>query len=141
MSRLASLAVLGGLAVFAAPAFAASGASHATLWQNQGKTMDCGIELPVISRKFVLCSAMGIPRPPHSNPNEGDPFVQIAAKGRPQLILISQDTFATDKIETLSPGSTWSRRSVTCTVAEKTVTCKNRSKHGFTIGHGHYKSF
>ena len=73
------------------------------------------------------------------SPATGRPLQRFRAL--PQLILISQDTFATDKIETLSPGSTWSRRSVTCTVAEKTVTCKNRSKHGFTIGHGHYKSF
>jgi hypothetical protein len=140
-SRFASLAVLGLLTLIAAPAAVASGPSHASLWQNRAKTLDCGNEASAISKKFVLCSADGIPRPPHSSPNVGDPFVQLAATGKPVLILISQDTFATSKIQTLASGSTWSSRGVTCHVSGKTALCYNGDNHGFLIGNGHYQSF
>jgi len=140
-SRFASLAVLSLLALIAAPAAVASGPSHASLWQNQAKTLDCGNENSAFSKKFVLCSAQGVPRPSHSSPNVGDPFVQLAATGKPVLILISQDTFATNKIKTLASGSTWSSRGVTCHVSGKTALCFNGDNHGFLIGNGHYQSF
>jgi hypothetical protein len=141
MSRLGSLAALGALALVTAPAAAASSPSHAPLWLNRAKTLDCGIALPALSKKLVLCSGGGIPRPRHSDVNEGDPFVQIAATGKPQLVLISQDVFAATKESTLASGSTWSSRGVTCQVVGKTALCFNRSNHGFLIGSGHYTSF
>jgi hypothetical protein len=140
-SRLALPALLGGLGLIAAPAAIASGPSHAALWQNHAKTMDCGNENPVFSKKFVLCSGSGVPRPPHSNPSEGDPFVQLAATGKPVLILISQDTFASSSIKTLASGSTWSSRGVTCHTSGKTALCYNGANHGFLIGNGHYTAF
>jgi hypothetical protein len=140
-SRFALPAVLGVLGLIAAPAAVASGPSHAPLWQNQAKTLDCGNEIPAISKKFVLCSARGIPRPPHSNANVGDPFVELAATGKPVLILISQDTFATTAVKTLASGSTWSSRGVTCHTSGKTALCYNGDNHGFLIGNGHYTAF
>lgn len=126
-----------------APAAAAlATTSHADLWQNKRETVVCGIETSALSRKLVLCSAHGIPRPPHSSPNEGDPNVSISSRGKPQLVLISQDSYvAGARFRTLARGSVWSQRGVECKVARETVTCSNASGHGFTIGNGHYHSF
>ena len=41
---------------------------------------------------------------------------------------------------TLKNGSSWSGVGVSCTVGA-TVTCRNQSGHGFTIGNGKYKPF
>ncbi|MGO9974868.1 MAG: hypothetical protein ACLP01_19110 [Solirubrobacteraceae bacterium] len=123
------------------PAVAAAGASHTSLWQTKTNVL-CGIEAPAISRTEVLCQATGVPRPPHSSRNEGDPGVVLADHGSPQLILMSQDLYPSGATSvTLPAGTVWSARGVTCTIAVKTVTCKNRSGHGFTIGNGKYKHF
>ena len=125
------------------PATATAGTtSHVSVWQNKSKTMQCGITANVISRKNILCSAKGVPRPKHGNPNVGDPFVQLAGTGKPKLVLISQNSYpAGAKNHTLATGTTWSGRGVTCKIGAKSVTCKNGSAHGFTIGNGHYKAF
>jgi hypothetical protein len=124
------------------PAAAVAATSHVDLFQNKRETMVCGIEASVLSRTTVLCGARGIPRPPHSSPNVGDPNVALSRTGRPKLVLISQDSFVSGaKTATLASGATWTRRGVTCKVAAKTVTCSNSSRHGFTIGNGHYRSF
>jgi hypothetical protein len=41
----------------------------------------------------------------------------------------------------LAVGSTWSLDGVSCTIAAKTVTCRNRFGHGFTISSTRYKNF
>jgi hypothetical protein len=126
-----------------APATATAGStSHVSLWQNKKKSVECGIEANALSRKKILCSARGIPRPPHSKSSPGDPFVELAGTGKPKLVLISQDSFPSGaSLHTLATGTVWSRRGVTCTVGAKSVTCKNGSHHGFTIGNRHYKAF
>ncbi len=125
------------------PAAATAGStSHVSVWQNKKKSVSCGIEASALSKKKILCSAKGIPRPPHSNPNVGDPFVELAGTGKAKLVAISQNSFPSGaKTHTLANGTKWSQRGVTCTLGAKTVTCKNGSHHGFTIGNGHYKSF
>ncbi len=125
------------------PAAAAAGStSHVSVWQNKKKSVQCGIEASALSKKKILCSAKGIPRPRHSNPNVGDPFVELAGSGKAKLVLISQNSFPSGaKTHTLANGTKWSKRGVTCTLGAKTVTCKNGAHHGFTIGNGHYKSF
>lgn len=140
-SRRFLLAGIGTIALIAAPVAAGkTTTSHALLFQNKARTMDCGVEAPLPGHQasLVLCSAAGIPRPPG---NVGDPFVQIGRQGKPKVVLVSQNEFETSKITTLKPGATWSNVGVTCKVASKTVTCKNASKHGFTIGNGKYKPF
>ena len=102
----------------------------------------CGIEIHVVHQATELLCTMrpGVPRPKHGG-NVGDPYVQIAATGLPQLVLISQDSYVTSKLKTLAPGTTWKSVGVTCTVASAIVTCSNGSRHGFTIGNHKYKSF
>jgi hypothetical protein len=126
--------------LLAAPAVADVGTSHTTVWETE--TVICGIESPGLSKTDVLCQARGVPRPPHGSTSEGDPGVIIAARGKPQLILMSQDEYpAKSKIRTLSNGTVWSARGVACNIARTTVTCKNESKHGFTIGNDRYTHF
>ncbi|MGO9822086.1 MAG: hypothetical protein ACLPTJ_15760 [Solirubrobacteraceae bacterium] len=138
LRRLAAPLILTGALL---PAAAAAATSHADLFQNKRATFVCGIEASALSRTAVLCSARGIPRPPHSSANVGDPNVALARTGRPQLVLLSQDSFAGTKTATLASGAVWMRRGVKCKVAAKTVTCSNSGGHGFTIGNGHYRSF
>jgi hypothetical protein len=120
---------------------AAASTSHTNFWQNPTHKVACG---DMIGGKLVLCSSPKIPAPPHSNPHAGDPgFVSLGKTGKPQLLRLSQDSFVGTTPKTLSKGSTWSSRGVTCTIGAKSVTCKNKSNHGFEIyGPGKsYKSF
>lgn len=137
------------VAVVAAPgASAASGASakkpvsHASLWEDRALNVICGVENPALSKTEVLCQGSGVPRPPHSSPNEGDPAVVLAASGSPQLVLMSQDSYIPGAaVHNLGPGRTWSLRGVTCTTAAHAVRCKNAQKHGFTLHNHHYQAF
>jgi hypothetical protein len=139
VSRVKIALAIGAVAAIALPAVAeAGGTSKAKLWQNTKTTAVCGVEAG--ATKTLLCNARGVPRPPHGSKNVGDPFVQIKATGKPQLVLISQNSYVTNHVTTLSNGAKWSSNGVTCTAGD-TVTCKNTSKHGFTIGKGKYKSF
>jgi hypothetical protein len=58
--------------------------SHATFWHNKANTVTCGL---MIVPKEVLCSAEGVPAPPHTSSADGDPgFVQLAAGGKPKTL-------------------------------------------------------
>jgi hypothetical protein len=140
-SRLSVLAAAGviAVAVFASSSLAST--SHAKFWQNPTHNVDCGI---MIGGKQVLCSAPKIPAPPHTTSKDGDPgFVSIGKKGKPTLLRLSQDSFESDNLVTLSSGAKWSSLGVTCTLGAKSVTCKNKSGHGFEIygSKKGYKSF
>jgi len=116
--------------------------SHTAVWEDPGLNVICGVENPVLSKTKVLCQGTGVPRPPHSSPNEGDPGVTLAATGKPHLVLISQDSYpSTATPRTLGAGRTWSARDVTCKISAHAVTCRNGAKHGITFRNGHYKSF
>lgn len=130
------------LAAVAAPAAAtAASTSHAKLFQNSSHTVTCGVEIHAGAKaKWVICGAQGVPRP-KGGANVGDPFVQIARKGKPQLVLRSQDSFEGVKPVTLGLGHKWSALGVTCQVDTKTVACSNVSGHGFNIGNGKYRKF
>jgi hypothetical protein len=118
---------------------------HANLWNNQAGTGACGVKYQGPSRPahWVICSAKGIPRPPHSSGAAGDPFVELARTGAPKLVLISQNPYlpgATAK--TLTTGAKWSKLGVTCQVGPgKQITCRNTKGHGFTTGNGKYAPF
>jgi len=138
-SRL--LAVSGAVLLAATPAVAAAAStSHAKLWHNRANTVVCGL---MIVPKEVLCSAQGVPAPPHTNSSEGDPgFVQLAASGKPKTLRLGQDSFVGTTPVTLGHGAKWTGRGVTCTTGSaKTVRCVNGAEHGFVIGNGHYTSF
>jgi hypothetical protein len=116
--------------------------SHTAVWEDPGLNVICGIENKVISKTNVLCQGPHLPRPPHSNPNEGDPAVTLAATGKPQLVAISQDSYpSTATPHTLGAGRTWSARGVTCKIGAHGVTCRNGANHGISFRNGHYKSF
>jgi hypothetical protein len=129
------------LAVAAVPAAAGTAkTSSAGLFQNPAKTAECGIEIhaPGKPATELLCSAKGIPR---AKGPVGDPFVQISAKGSPQLVLISQDSYVSHSLKTLSKGTLWRSLGVTCNIGSNTILCFNGDNHGFVIGNGKYKSF
>ncbi len=142
MPRIRTIAALGATFAVAAPvAVSLASTSHANLFQTKGKTAECGIEIhaPHKAGKWVLCQANGVPKAKHG---VGDPAVQISKTGKPQLILISQDSFVGHHAVTLKPGATWSSLGVTCKIlTTKKINCSNTSGHGFKTGDGHYKSF
>jgi hypothetical protein len=131
---------VGVLAAAAIPATAAAQTSNAKLFQNPSKTAVCGIKIHASHTPAteLLCSAKGIPR---AKRGIGDPFVQIAATGSPQLVPISQDSYVSNTLKTLSKGTLWSSIGVTCNVGSRTILCFNGDNHGFVIGNGKYKSF
>jgi hypothetical protein len=133
-------------AAVATPVAIAAPTSHAKLWNNKSKSVTCGVEYQgkTMPAHWILCSAKGIPRPANANKNApGDPYVEIAATGKPKLILISQYSYLPGaKAKTLTKGTTWSRLGVTCKlVSSKKVTCANGKGHGFDIGNGKYTKF
>ena len=137
--RLLAVGVLAAAA--ASPATAAAATSNATLFQNPSRTAICGIEIHASNKSAteVLCGATGIPP---ANHGVGDPFVQIAATGSPQLVLRSQGSYAGHNLKTLSKGTLWnSSLGVTCNIGSGTILCFNGDNHGFVIGNGKYKSF
>lgn len=139
MSRSRVLAAVGVVAV-AAPAAAAAGTSHVRTFTNPKQTVTCGLEIHAATKPatLVLCTAKGIPR---TKSPVGDPFVQIGAKGSAQLVAISQASWVSNSVKTLSKGTLWSSIGVTCNVSTTTVLCFNGDNHGFVIGNGKYKSF
>ncbi len=141
--RLAALAAVAASGAIATGALAAtsSAASAPNFWQNPTHKVVCGI---MIGGNDVLCSAKPIPAPPHTNSKDGDPgFVSIGKTGKPHLLRLSQDSFEGTTPKTEKAGTIWSFNGVNCTIAAKSVTCKNKSGHGFEIygGGKNYRSF
>jgi hypothetical protein len=134
------LAALSVLAAAAIPATAVAATSSAKLFQNPRKTATCGIEIHAANKPAtqLLCSAKGIPR---AKQGVGDPFVQIAASGSARPVLISQNSFVSQNLKTLSKGTLWKSLGVTCNIGSGTILCFNGDNHGFVIGNGKYKSF
>ena len=139
--KRAAAIVASGVLATAAMAASAGAAAAPKLWQNPTHKVVCGI---MIGGKDVLCSAKPIPAPPHTSAKDGDPgFVSIGQTGKPKLLRLSQDSFEGSHTATESAGTTWTYNGVNCTIAAKSVTCKNKSKHGFELygGGKNYKSF
>jgi hypothetical protein len=138
---LSALAATGVIALGGFAGTSLASTSHAKFWQNPTHNVDCGI---MIGGKQVLCSSPKIPAPPHTTSKDGDPgFVSIGKTGKPTLLRLSQDSFVSDHIVTLSKGAKWSSLGVTCTLGAKSVTCTNKSDHGFELygSKKGYKSF
>jgi disulfide bond formation protein DsbB len=124
-------------------ASSAASTSHTKLWTNPKGLVACGIMNTSPPNTEVLCSSQSIPAPPHSNASQGDPgFVRIGKTGKPKLLRLSQDSFVGTHATKLHAGTTWSGLGVTCQIASKSVTCTNKSSHGFEInGSKKYRSF
>jgi hypothetical protein len=143
MSRFTTIAVFVVLAIGAPVAMAAT-TSKASFWRNKADTVTCGVEIHASNKPAsrILCDAAGVPAPPHSNPNSGDPgFVDIAATGSPVLLRLSQNSWVGTRMVTLATGTLWSSLGVICHVGPSTVLCFNTANHGFVIGNGKYRSF
>jgi hypothetical protein len=143
MQRSRTLATLAAIAAAAAPAAAAASTttSHAKVWKNKANTVFCGVKIHIPGKPatLVLCQAKGIPGP---KGGIGDPAVQIGKNGRPHRVRISQCSWnSCSRVKTLKTGARWSSLGVSCTVVRKLVTCQNKSRHGFAIGNGRYRSF
>ncbi len=137
------LAGAGALALAATPAIAAgaSQTSHARLFANDGghcRLAASRSPFPTIRRASCSAARRALRE---RRGQVGDPFVEIGRKGKPKVILVSQDELGTNKAVTLASGATWSKLGVTCEVNGTAVTCTNAAKHGFTIGNRKYKSF
>jgi hypothetical protein len=147
MTRLRTAGVIAALATTAAlmPVAALAASSRSTLWQNHARTAVCGIELRAATHNatVLLCSAKGVPGAKGTTNEAGDPFVTLPTTGKPKLVRVSQYQFEnqSDKPTTLAGGTKWSTKGITCEVSTgRTVTCTNKSGHGFTIGNGHYRA-
>jgi hypothetical protein len=140
MSRSRALATIGVLSVAAPAAAIAARTSHVKTFQDPKKTAECGLKIhaPKKPVTLVLCTARGIPR---TKSPVGDPFVQLGATGSARLVAISQASWVSNSVKTLSKGTLWSSIGVTCNVGTNTLLCFNRDNHGFVIGNRKYKSF
>ncbi len=140
MSRSRVFATIAVVAASVPAAAVAAGTSHVKTFQNPKKTATCGLKIHAAKKPatLVLCSARGIPR---TKSPVGDPFVQLGATGPAQLVAISQASWVSNSVKTLSKGTLWSSIGVTCNIATNTVLCFNQDNHGFVIGNGKYKSF
>jgi hypothetical protein len=110
--------------------------SHSNFWTVTPPNLYCGVEIhtPGTPATEIICSGSGIPAPPHTTSQDGDPgFVVIGRHGRPQLIRTSEDSFVGSKPVTLKAGTTWTDLGVTCTIATSSVRCSNQSSHGYKI--------
>jgi hypothetical protein len=116
--------------------------SHAKLFENPSRTAVCGVEIHVRHKPAteLLCGARHIPRPKQGGP-VGDPFVQLAATGKPKLVLISQDSYVSSKAQRLAKGTLWRALGITCSIGLSRIRCHNRDHHGFVIGRRRYRSF
>ncbi len=147
-------ALLVAAALVALPA-AAEASSHAVNFQTRTADVVCGIVASVPGTRpdsgtgaplngdypGLQCSAAGIPKPRHGI---GDPFVQLGQgrAGRARLVDESQDDLISSaNFATLTPGSTWKRYGIACTLAAYSVRCTNGTGHGFTISTGRLSLF
>lgn len=126
-------------AVLALAAPVALAASHAHFWQNRETSLVCGYRTSARPATQLICSAKGIPRPKGVKDGDGG-FVVLGARGRAKPIVTFQSEFPAGTPVTLANGTTWMGLGITCSVGAK-VTCRNKSRHGFTIGRGRYKAF
>ncbi len=139
---MAALAVCAVAAATLASVATAAPLSKVTRWQNDTRTVVCGIEIhsPNKPATKVLCAARGIPAP--KGRGVGDPgFVQLGLLGGPQVLRLSQNSFVAAKTVTLGRGRLWNQLNVTCHLGQDRVLCFNGNNHGFVIGDGHYHSF
>jgi hypothetical protein len=56
-------------------------------------------------------------------------------------VLLSQNSYVSNHVQTLSAHTLWSSIGVTCNIGSGTILCFNGDNHGFVIGNGKYKSF
>jgi Family of unknown function (DUF6636) len=131
--------------VFAAAALAASSANasgKSGFFKTQNGKIYCGWVYGG-GPGSVVCGIKGHllkPKPKNNCKKLGVDYVgnRIAfnATGKAKVQRCAGDAgpFADPKhTKVLKPGKTWKGGGMSCTVTKSTATCKNKSKHGFTI--------
>ena len=126
-------------AMVAAPAApGASRASGARFWKNHSENVKCGERVPRRTHFQLLCHPQrGLHYP--GGCKRCALYLGLRRRGRSQVV-DARDPWSSGKPTILPDGTTWSRGGISCSVGQ-TVTCKNTSGHGFTIGNGRVKKF
>jgi hypothetical protein len=147
--RIISLITLGLAALaLAASTASASGAKSSGFFKTQNGKIYCIWGTGV--RGFVVCGIKGghLKPKPTAKCRIGDPtggWLSFNTRGRAKVQACSGDAgpFA-DPAHTvvLRAGKVWSGGGMTCAATTSSMTCKNKSRHGFTITTpGPYKTF
>ena len=124
-------------------AVAAAKTSHVKLWTSPNGGIACGYKIhPArVPATRLLCVSAPIPAPKGSRgPGDGG-FVQLARRGRPQLLRLSQNSFVNVTAVALKRGTTWKGLGITCAVGQTSVRCINGGGHGFKITGSSYRAF
>ena len=66
---------------------------------------------------------------------------EIGARAKRGIILCAGDTVISPQAETLSYGTRWKRKGITCGIEETGVTCTNRKGRGFFISRAEQRVF
>jgi hypothetical protein len=124
--------VLTAAAIAAVPAIADAAVSHARLWNNATGTITCGLGIVPPDTSAFLCGG-----------GFKGGYAELGKTGKSRQVVIKEHEPFTGLPPgaRLAAGSTWSLDGISCTIAAKTVTCKNRSGHGFTISSTTDKKF
>ena len=136
------------LAVLAASALVTAGvasarSSHARVWTSPDGAIACGYKIHPrnVAPSELLCVSALIPAPAGSRTPGDSGFVQLARRGRPQRLRLSQDSFVTARVAALKKHMTWSGLGITCAIGQNSVRCVNRAGHGFKITAFSYRAF
>jgi hypothetical protein len=130
--RRPALAALGVAALGAVPAIATAATFHAALWNNARGTITCGVGTVPPDTQAFLCGG-----------GWKGGYAALGRTGRARKVVIKHhEPFGgTPPGAMLRAGTTWSLDGVRCTIATSTVTCRNRSGHGFTVSATKYRAF
>jgi len=161
MAKVAALSLLA--LAFPAGVAVASRAS-AFNWRTRGSTIACRVAEGIPGTAFdpgtqaqldgrwpgLVCASGGMLRLYRgtTEPLVGEHDVQLGEgrTGRAQPIhygdLSQPYTFASSqRFATISPGTSWAREGITCTVKPDSIRCVNVTGHGFTMGPAHVRIF
>ena len=123
--------------------------SHAHYWYNTPGTAGCGYRNNHKPATQLACIGTNIPgggvKKCAHNAGFAQAFAVLAAHGKTQVVVTCKHQWAKNATVAFLPGgTTWSGLGITCKLTGtngKTVTCTNKSHHGFKTGNGTYKSF
>jgi hypothetical protein len=142
--RILSLISL-GLAALALAAGTASAAGKSGFFKTSNGRIYCawGYGSGTPGGGFVVCGIKNgklNPKPKNNCAKQGVDYVgnriAFAATGKAKVQACAGDAgpFANPKAtKVLAPGKTWKGGGMSCTVTKPTATCRNKSRHGFTI--------
>jgi hypothetical protein len=137
------------LSTVALGATAVAKTSHAHYWFNTPASVICGYRNNHKPATQLACRGTNIPGggvKKCAKPGTFAPaYAVLAAHGKTQVVVTCKHEWSkAGHFVTLPGGTTWSGIGITCKLTGtdgKTVTCTNKSHHGFKTGNGKYRSF